>query len=57
MLGVVGGGAYMLFVIFTNIDLLGMGPWPGLLGFIGGVSTYIWRTARAEDDFGDGVEL
>jgi carboxylesterase len=57
MLGVVGGGAYMLFVILTNIDLLGMGPWPGLLGFIGGVSTYIWRTARAEDDFGDGVEL
>ena len=57
MLGVVGGGGYMVFVIFTNIDLFGMGPWPGLLGFIGGVSTYIWRTARAEDDFGDGVEL
>jgi carboxylesterase len=57
LLGIVGGGTYMLFVILTNIDLLGMGPWPGLLGFIGGISTYIWRTARPEDDFGDGVEL
>jgi carboxylesterase len=57
MLGIVGGGAYMLFEIFTGIDLLGIGPWPGVLGFIGGVSTYIWRSARADDDFGDGVEL
>lgn len=57
LLGIVGGGAYMLFELFTGIDLLGMGPWPGVLGFIGGISTYIWRSARAEDDFGDGVEL
>ena len=57
MLGIVGGGAYMLFEIFTGIDLLGIGPWPGVLGFIGGVSTYIWRSARADDDYGDGVEL
>lgn len=57
MLGIVGGGIYMLLEIFTGIDLLGIGPWPGVLGFIGGVSTYIWRSARAEDDFGDGVEL
>ncbi len=57
MLGIVGGGVYMLLEIFTGIDLLGIGPWPGVLGFIGGVSTYIWRSARAEDDFGDGVEL
>ena len=57
LLGIVGGGAYMLFEMFTGIDVLGMGPWPGVLGFIGGISTYIWRSARAEDDFGDGVEL
>jgi carboxylesterase len=57
MLGIVVGGAYMLFEIFTGIDLLGIGPWPGVLGFIGGVSTYIWRSARADDDYGDGVEL
>ena len=57
MLGVVGGGTYMLFEIFFDINLLGMGPWPGVLGFIAGASTYIWRSARAEDDFGDGVEL
>ena len=57
LLGIVGGGAYMVFGAFTGIDLLGMGPWPGLLGFIGGIATYIWRSARPEDDFGDGVEL
>jgi carboxylesterase len=57
LLGIVGGGAYLLFVMFTGIDLLGMGPWPGVLGFIGGISTYIWKSARPEDDFGDGVEL
>jgi len=43
--------------LFSDIDLLGMGPWPGLLAFIGGLSTLIWRSARADDDFGDGVEL
>jgi carboxylesterase len=57
LLGIVGGGGYMFFELFSNIDLLGMGPWPGLLAFIGGLSTLIWRSARAEDDFGDGVEL
>ena len=57
LLGIVGGGAYMLFEMFTGIDLLGAGPWPGVLGFIGGVATYIWRSARPEDDFGDGIEL
>jgi len=57
LLGIIGGGAYLILQMFAGIDLLGMGPWPGLLGFIGGVSTYIWRLARAEDDFGDGVEL
>lgn len=57
MLGVVGGGSYMLFEIFFDMNLLGMGPWPGVLGFIAGASTYIWRSARAADDFGDGAEL
>ncbi len=57
LLGIVGGGAYLLFEMFTGIDLLGAGPWPGVLGFIGGVATYIWRSARPEDDFGDGIEL
>ena len=57
ILGIVGGGSYMLFELFSDIDLLGMGPWPGLLAFIGGLSTLIWRSARPEDDFGDGVEL
>jgi hypothetical protein len=43
--------------LFSDIDLLGMGPWPGLLAFIAGLSTLIWKSARAEDDFGDGAEL
>ena len=57
LLGIVGGALFTLFEMFTGIDPLGMGPWPGVLGFIGGVATYIWRSARAEGDFGDGVEL
>jgi hypothetical protein len=57
ILGIVGGGGYMLFELFSDIDLLGMGPWPGLLAFIAGLSTLIWKSARAEDDFGDGAEL
>ena len=57
ILGIVGCGGYMLFELFSDIDLLGMGPWPGLLAFIAGLSTLIWKSARAEDDFGDGVEL
>jgi len=57
LLGIVGGGSYLLFVMSTGIDLFGMGPWPGVLGFIGGIATYIWKSARPEDDFGDGVEL
>lgn len=57
LLGIVGGSAYILFGALTGIDLLGLGPWPGILGFIGGVTTYIWRSARPENDFGDGVEL
>ncbi len=57
MFGIVGGAGYLLFQMLTGIDLLGMGPWPGVLGFIGGISTYIWRSARPDDDFSDGVEL
>ena len=57
LVGIVGGGGYMFFELFSDIDLLGMGPWPGLLAFIGGLSTLIWRSTRAEDDFGDGAEL
>ena len=57
LLGIVGGSAYILFGALTGIDLLGLGPWPGILGFIGGVTTYIWRSARPDNDFGDGVEL
>ena len=55
--GIVGGGGYMFFELFSDIDLLGMGPWPGLLAFIGGLSTLIWHSTRPEDDFGDGAEL
>jgi len=57
LLGIVGGSTYILFGALTGIDLLGMGPWPGVLGFIAGVTTYIWRSARPDSDFGDGVEL
>lgn len=57
LVGIVGGGGYMFFELFSDIDLLGMGPWPGLLAFIGGLSTLIWRSTRPEDDFGDGAEL
>lgn len=55
--GIIGGLAYLALESFTGFDFIGLGPWPGILGFIGGVATYIWRTARPENNFDEGVEL
>jgi len=57
LFGIIGGLAYLTLEVFTGFDLLGLGPWPGVIGFLGGVATYIWRTARPEDNFDEGVEL
>jgi len=57
LVGIFGGALYLLIEIITGFDFLGLGPWPGVLGFVGGIATYIWRTARRDDDFDDGVIL
>ena len=57
LVGIFGGLLYLLIEITTGFDFLGVGPWPGILGFVGGIATYIWRTARKDDDFDDGVIL
>ena len=57
LFGIIGGAGYLLIEITTGFDFLGLGPWPGILGFIGGVATFIWRTAKPNEDFDEGVEL
>jgi len=53
--GLIGGPVYLLIEFVTGFDLLGFGPWPGILAFIGGVVTSIVKFARPDDDFEDGA--
>jgi carboxylesterase len=53
--GLVGGPAYLLIEFVSGFDLLGFGPWPGILAFIGGVVTSMIKFARPDDDFEDGA--
>jgi len=55
--GLVGGPAYLLIEFISGFDLLGFGPWPGILAFIGGVVTSIIKFARPDDDFDEGAVL
>ncbi|MEI6867419.1 MAG: alpha/beta fold hydrolase [Actinomycetes bacterium] len=51
----IGGSLYLFVHLVFKIDFFGLGPWPGILGFLGGIAIYIWRTARPEDEFDDGA--
>jgi hypothetical protein len=44
------GLIYMAFYLLIGIDLLGFGPWPGILTFLGGIATLIWRSARSDEE-------
>ena len=55
--GLVGGPAYLIIEFVSGFDLLGFGPWPGILAFIGGVVISIVKFARPDDDFDEGAVL
>ena len=52
----IGAGlTYLVINRFTSFDIAGI--WPGLISICGGVATLIWRTARPDNDFDEGVTL
>ena len=56
LLGVIGGPIYFALVEIFNIDLLGIGFWPGLVALISGVITFFWQM-KPESDPGDGSAI
>jgi len=50
----VGGLLYIFVVELLNFDLIGLGSWPGIFAFIGGVATRIWSSAQRDEDFDEG---
>lgn len=56
LLGVILGPIYVVLNRFTSLDLFGLGIWPGLLAFVGGIFTFFWQM-KPEADEGDGVAL
>lgn len=53
-LATVGGLLYIGVVQLIHIDLIGLGSWPGILAFIGGIATRIWISAQKDEDFDEG---
>jgi carboxylesterase len=52
----IGAGiSYLIANRFTSFDIAGI--WPGLIAICGGVAILIWRTARSDDDFDEGIKL
>ena len=52
----IGAGlTYLVINRLTSFDIAGI--WPGLISICGGVATLIWRTARPDNDFDEGVTL
>jgi len=49
------GISYLVANRFTTFDIAGI--WPGLIAICGGVAILIWRTARSDDDFDEGIKL
>lgn len=49
-LATIGGIAYILAEQLLHLDFLGLGSWPGILSFLGGIATLIWKSARNDDD-------
>jgi carboxylesterase len=57
LVGVIAGPLYMLGVLTTGIDPLGLGGWPGLIAFGAGAIGIARRLIRSDDDFDDGAIL
>ena len=55
LIAIGAGISYLIANRFTNFDIAGI--WPGLIAICGGVATLIWRTARSDDDFDEGIKL
>ena len=49
-----GGLLYIFVVQLLNFDLIGLGSWPGIIAFLGGISTRIWSSAQRDEDFDEG---
>jgi len=55
LIAIAAGISYLVANRFTTFDIAGI--WPGLIAICGGVATLIWRTARSDDDFDEGITL
>lgn len=56
LVAVIAGPLYAIAVRFFNLDILGLGIWPGLLSLLGGVGLFFWQL-RPDPEDGDGVAL
>jgi carboxylesterase len=54
--GIVGGPSYLLLEYVTGFNLLGFGPWPGVLAFIAGIATAIYKFTLPDSNSGDGFD-
>jgi len=52
--GLVGGLALIFLYLLIGFDPIGLGPWPGILAFIAGAVTWIWKSARKDDEVDPG---
>ena len=41
-------------VQLLHADLIGLGSWPGIIAFIGGIATRIWISAQKDEQFDEG---
>ena len=53
LVGLIGGPLYMLIILITGIDPVGLGGWPGLIGFGAGAIGVAKRLVRSDDDYDD----
>lgn len=57
LLGVIGGPIYLVAVQFFNLDLLGLGPWPGGLALLAGVIAFFYQIKPEAEQEGDGAAI
>lgn len=52
--GMVGGLAMIFLYLLIGFDPIGLGPWLGIFAFIAGVTTWIWKSARKDEEIEPG---